>query len=111
MRTATATPPRTKVVGRRLRNEQNLAEVLVGAHVLVAGLGLGERIGLLDRELDAAGLDVIPQVGAHLDQDFAHLLDGAAAEGDADVVGALARVSVEVELGLPAREPSHADYA
>src|SRR5476651_1203759 len=78
-----------------LRDQQNLAEVLVGAHVLVAGLGLGERIGLVDRHLDAAGLDVIPQVGAHLDKDLAHLLDRAGAEGDADIVNALARVGVE----------------
>src|SRR6266853_605903 len=46
----------------QLRDQQNLAEVLVGAHVLVAGLGLGERIGLVDRHLEAAGLDVHPKV-------------------------------------------------
>src|SRR6476661_10638626 len=84
--------------GERLRNQQNLAEVLVGPHVLMAGLGLRQRIGLVDRHLDAAGLDVVPEVGAHLDEDLAHLLDRAGAEGDADVVDALASVGVEVEL-------------
>src|ERR1051326_5666261 len=32
-----------------LWDQQYLAEVLVGAHMLVAGLGLGERIRLIDR--------------------------------------------------------------
>src|SRR5690242_5502518 len=39
-----------------LRNEQYFSEVLVGAHVLMAGLRLSERIGLVDRHLDPASL-------------------------------------------------------
>src|SRR5688572_14058641 len=83
-----------------LRDQQYLAEVLVAAHVLVGGLGVGERISLVDRHLDPASLHVVPQIGAHFLQDVAHLLDGAGAERDADVINALSRMQVEVELRL-----------
>ena len=34
-----------------------------------------ERIGFVDRNLELAGHDTVPQVSAHLDQNLAHLLD------------------------------------
>ena len=43
--------------------------------------------------------------------DLAHLLDRARAEGDADVVDALQRVQVEVELALDAAEAADVDDA
>ena len=43
--------------------------------------------------------------------DLAHLLDGARAEGDADVVDALHGVQVEIELALEAAEPADVDDA
>ena len=48
------------------------------------------------------------RISAH---DLAHLLRGAGAEGDADIVDALERVQVEVELALLAAEPPDIDDA
>src|ERR1044072_8304096 len=90
---------------RDLRDQQYVAEMLLRAHVLVASLRLGERISLVDRHLDAARFDVVPEVGAHSDEDFSDFLDRAGAEGDADIINALACMRIEVEFGFHAGQP------
>ena len=51
----------------------------------------------------------LPYVGAHGGVDGADLLHRAGAEGHADVIDALQRVQVEVELGGEAPEAAHVD--
>ena len=91
--------------------QHDLSEVSVGAHH-------GERIGhvferkrLVDRQGELAGFDRRPQIGAHRSVDLAHLLGRARAERDADIIDALERVQVEIELALLAAEPADIDDA
>ena len=70
-----------------------------------------ERERSIDRQLELAGANRVPQVGAHQPHDLAYLVERAGAERDADVVDALHRMEVEVELGLHAAEPPDIDDA
>ena len=52
-----------------------------------------------------------PDVFADLVEDLADFLDGAGAEGDADIVDAAGGVEVEIEIGVGAAEPADIDDA
>src|SRR5438874_10954138 len=87
----------------------NLAEMLVRLHVLERLVDVVEGKHLVDRQLQFSRLDRAPDVLADFLKNLADLLDGAGAEGDADIVDAARRVQVEVEIGMGAAEPADID--
>src|SRR3569623_2540212 len=89
----------------------DLAEMLVGLHVLECAVDVVERKHLVDRQLQLAGLDCAPDVFPDLLEDLADLLDGAGAEGDADIVDAAGGMEVEIEVAMGAAEPADIDDA
>src|ERR1700730_9990900 len=100
-----------RVRDTKLQRHHDLAEMLVGFHVLerLADVVKGEH--LVDRQLQFARFDRTPDIPAHLVEDLADLLDRAGAEGDADIVDAARGVQVEVEFGAGAAEPADIDDA
>ena len=92
-------------------DEDDLAKMGIGLHVRKRLGGLSKREGLVDGQRQLARLDGRPQVGAGRLDDGAHLLGRARAEGDADIVDALQRMQVEVELALHAAQPADIDDA
>src|SRR6185369_8479183 len=72
---------------------------------------LGERIDLVDRQLQFSRFHGAPDVLADLVKDLADFLDGAGAEGDADIVNAAGGVQVEIEIAVGAAEPADIDDA
>ena len=85
--------------------------MLVGFHVLERFSDLGERIDLVDRQLQFSRLHRAPDVFPDLVKDLADFLDGAGAEGDADIVDAAGGVQVEIEVAMGAAEPADIDDA
>ena len=85
--------------------------MLVRLHVRERRCGLVERESAIDGQRQLAGFDRRPQVRAHAAVDFADLLDGASAEGDADVVDTAQGVKVEIELTFGAAETPDIDNA
>src|SRR4051812_21392709 len=79
-----------------LQRHHDLAEVLVGFHVLERLADLGEWIDLVDRQLQLSRFHGAPDVLADLVKDRADFLDGAGAEGDADIDDAAGGVQVEI---------------
>src|SRR5215468_3941956 len=71
-----------------LHRDGDLAEMAVGLHHLQRVRNLCERKRFVDREVELAGLDGWPQIGAHQPVDLANLLERACAEGDADIIDA-----------------------
>jgi hypothetical protein len=69
----------------------DLAEVLVGFHVLERLADVLEPVDLVDRQLPLARFHRAPDVLADLVEDLADLVNGAGAEGDADIVRILDR--------------------
>src|SRR6185437_6515048 len=94
-----------------LYGHDDLAEMRVGAHMRLRRHGVVEGEGAVDGERQFAGLDGVPQIGAHQADDLAHFLERAGAEGDADIVDALQRMQVVVELTLGAAEAADIDDA
>src|SRR5580704_6874047 len=87
----------------------DLTEVLVGVHLGEGVDDIGKLVGFVDRQAELAALDRRPQIGAHGLDDVADLFGRAGAEGDADIVDALERVQVEVELAHRAAETPYID--
>src|SRR5580704_3276570 len=85
--------------------------MLVSAHHGERVADIGKLEGLVDRQRQLAGLDGRPEVGAQQPVDFAKLLDAASTEGHSDIVDALERMLVEIELALHAAEPADIDDA
>src|SRR4051812_21306687 len=83
--------------------------MLVSLHVLERRADLGKRIDLVDRQLQLAGFYGAPDVLADFVEDLADFLDGAGAEGDADILNAAGGVQVEVEIAVGAAEPADID--
>src|SRR5690349_17809673 len=83
----------------------------VGAHMRLRRRRLVEREDAVYRQRELAGLDQWPEIGMHATVDLAHLVERAGAEGDADIVDALQRVEIEVEIAGRAAEPSDIDDA
>jgi hypothetical protein len=68
-------------------------------------------VNLVYRQLQLSRFHRAPDVLANLVKDLADLLDGAGAEGDADIGDASRRVQVEIEIGMRATEPANIDDA
>src|SRR5882762_9787477 len=92
-------------------DEDDLAKMGIGLHVRKRLGRLGQGEGLVDRQAELARLDGRPQVGAGCLDDGAHFIRRAGAESDADIVDALQRMQVEVELALHAAQPADIDNA
>src|SRR3569833_636035 len=106
------------VIGLRLslkssssERDHDLAEVLVGVHMRERVADVLETVDAIDWQLQLACLDRAPDVLADLLEDPAYLVDGAGAEGDADVGDAACRMQVEIEVGVGAAEPADIDDA
>src|SRR6266480_7808626 len=93
------------------KRHDNLAEVLVGFHVLERLADIVEGEHLVDRQLQLARFHRRPDILADLVKDLADLLDRAGAEGDADIVDAARGVQVEIEISMGAAEPADIDDA
>src|SRR3954464_701233 len=111
LRFAHPTRPRSFAPGMLRHRHDDLAEMLVGLHVFERLVDVVEGKHLVDRQLQFSRLDRAPDVLADLLKNLADLLDGAGAEGDADIVDAAGRVQVEVEIGMGAAEPADIDDA
>src|SRR3984885_8512655 len=85
--------------------------MLVGFHVLERLADVVEGVDLVDRQLQLSRFDRAPDIPADLVKDLADFLDGAGAEGDADVMDAARGVQIEVEFGAGAAEPADIDDA
>jgi hypothetical protein len=85
-----------------LQRHHDLPEVLVGFHAVERRADVVEFVDLVDRQLHLARLYGRPDVFPHLFKNLADFLDGAGAEGDADIVDAARGVQVEVEIGVGA---------
>src|SRR5882757_127346 len=94
-----------------LKRHDDLAEMLVGFHVLERLADVSEGEHLVDRQLQLAGFDRAPDVLPDLVEDLADFLDGAGAEGDADIGDAARGMQVEIEFGAAAAEPADIDDA
>src|SRR5258707_9448298 len=64
-----------------------------------------------DLQLQLAVFHRGPDILADLVKDLADFLDGAGAEGDADIVDAAGGMQVEIEIGVGAAEPADIDDA
>src|ERR1041385_3526594 len=95
----------------RLQRHHDLAEMLVGFHVLERFSDLGERIDLVDRQLQLSGFHRAPDILTDFVKNLAGLLDGGGAEGDADIVDAAGGMQVEIEIAMGAAEPADIDDA
>jgi hypothetical protein len=95
--------------GCALHRHHNLPKMLVRLHVLERLADVGKRIDLVDRQLQLAGFHRAPDVLADFVEDLADFLDGAGAEGDADILNAAGGVQVEVEIAVRAAEPADID--
>src|SRR5215475_4555608 len=84
------------------QRHDDLAEMLVGFHVLERLADVVELVDLVDRQLQLARFDRAPDV-------LADFVEGAGAEGDADIVDAARGMQVEIELGAGAAEPPDID--
>src|SRR6185312_12941743 len=102
---------RPTVIASPLQRHHDLAEVLVGFHVRERGADLGEGIDLVDRQLQLARFHRAPDVLADFVEDLADFLDGAGAEGDADIVDAARGMEIEIEVAMGAAEPADIDDA
>src|SRR5229473_1055382 len=69
-----------------LKRHDDLAEVLVGFHVLERLADIGEGKHLVDRQLQLALLHRSPDIPADFAENLADFLDRAGAEGDADII-------------------------
>ena len=94
-----------------LQRHNNLPEMLVGFHVRKCCSDLVEIVDLVDRQLKLARFDGAPDVLADLVEDVANFLDGAGAEGDADILDAARGMQVEIELGPRAAQAADIDDA
>jgi hypothetical protein len=94
-----------------LQRHNDLAEVLVGFHVLERFADLVELVDLVDRQLQLARFDRAPDVFPDLVEDLANFLDGAGAESNADILDAAGRMQVEIELGAGAAQAADIDDA
>src|SRR5581483_756884 len=97
--------------GLRLKSDDNLAEMLVGFHVLERLADILELVDLVDRQLQLARFHCAPDILADLVEDLADFLDAAGAESDADILDAARGVQVEIEFGTGAAKPSDIDDA
>src|SRR6516225_10337717 len=88
------------------KRHDNLAEMLVGFHVLERLADLVEGKHLVERQLQFARFHRTPEILAYLVENRTNLLDGTGTEGDADIVDAARRVQVEVEFGAGAAQPA-----
>src|SRR6185312_1502140 len=96
---------------KKLQRHNDLPEMLVRFHVLEGFADLLESEDLVDRQLQLARFHRAPDVLADLGKNLADFLDGAGAEGDADILNAARGVQVEIELGATAAEPADIDDA
>src|SRR5258708_21868274 len=80
-------------------------------HVRERLADLGERINLVDRQLQLSAFYCAPDIFPHLVKNLADFLDRAGAEGDADIVDAARGMQVEVEIAVGAAEPADIDDA
>src|SRR5690606_33735414 len=87
----------------------DLAEMPVRAHVVERRRRLVQREDAIDGKAKLAAGERVAEVLAAATDDFAHLLDRACAERDADIRHALQRVQIEVELALEAAEAPDID--
>src|SRR5271166_6592267 len=88
------------------KRHDDLAEMLVGFHVLERLADVVEFEHLVDRQLQFARFHRAPDVFSDFVEDLADFLDGSGAEGDADIIDAARRVQIEVEIGMGAAEPA-----
>src|SRR3978361_2329509 len=102
---------RSSGLAETLLRHHDLAEVLVGFSVLESFSDLAERIDLVDRQFQFAGLHRRPDVLFDLVENLADFLDGAGAEGNADILDAAGGMQVEVEIAVGATEPADIDNA
>src|SRR5271169_5731469 len=93
------------------KRHDDLAEMLVGFHVLERLADVVEGKHLVDRQLQFARFHCAPDVLADFVEDLADFLYRAGTKGDADIIDAARRVQVEVEIGMGAAEPAHIDDA
>src|ERR1700694_765980 len=85
--------------------------MLVGFHVLERTADVVEGKHLVDWQLQFARFHRAPDIFADFVKDLADFIDGAGAEGDADIMNAARRVEVEIEIGMGAAEPADIDDA
>src|SRR5262245_17491908 len=95
--------------GMKSKRHDDLAEVLVGFHVLERLADIVERKHLVDRQLQLARFHRAPDVLFDLVEDLADLLDRAGAERDADIIDAARGMQVEIEFGAGAAEAADID--
>ena len=93
------------------QRHDDLAEMLVGFHVRERCADVVELEHLVDRQLQFSAFYRAPDVLADLLENLANFLDGAGAEGNADIVDAARGMQVEVEIGMGAAEPADIDDA
>src|SRR6201999_372426 len=91
--------------------DDNLAEMLVGFHVLEGFADVVEGKDLVDRQLQFARFHRRPDVLADLVENLADFLDRSGAEGDADITDPSRGMQIEVEIGMGATEPADIDDA
>src|SRR5437868_12258799 len=91
--------------------QHDLAEMGVGPHVGLRGLGLGERKDPVDRQAQPARVERAPQIFAHALGDRPYLFAAASAKGDAKVLDAAQRMQVEIERAAHAAKAADVDDA
>ena len=85
------------------QRHNNLPEMLVGFHVLERFADVVELEDLVDRQLQLARLHRAPDVLADFVEDLPDFLDGAGAEGDADIIDPARGVQVEIKIAMSVR--------
>src|SRR6516165_10401329 len=111
---ATYSQPSLRIVLIRAGTSQrhhDLAEMPVGFHVLERLADVVEAKHLVDRQPEPAALDGAPDILFNFVKNLADFVDGAGAEGDADIADAARGMQVKVEFGTGAAEPADIDDA
>src|SRR6201984_674892 len=100
-----------EVSSLKSKRHDDLAEMLVGFHVLERLADVVEGKHLVDRQLQPARFHRAPEILFDLVKNLADLLDRAGAEGDADIGDAARGMQVEIELGAGAAKATDIDDA
>ena len=81
----------------------------VGAHMREGGVGVRERIGLIDGQAEFAGFYSWQQISPHAAVDLTDFFCVAGTKADANIIDAFHRMQVEIELALHAAEAADID--